>query len=53
MYVQIQAWNYAIGIVQIDGINPSVLLFILLYSEFPREDQSVSLHNPDIRALTH
>ena len=39
MYVQIQAWNYAIGIVQIDGINPSVLLFILLYSEFPEAAQ--------------
>ena len=39
MYVQIQAWNYAIGIVQIDGITPSVLLFILLYSEFPEAVQ--------------
>ena len=35
MYVQIQAWNYAIGIVQIDGINPSDLLLILLSPEFP------------------
>lgn len=35
MYVQIQVWNYTVGIVQIDGINPSVLLFILLYSVFP------------------